>query len=447
MKVAFIFAASFILLSSAFAQIDLREQVDGGPLPGIIDNFSFPAEAPRTWSSVDCNDAQVIEVVTEPDNASNMIGKFTSTACTDEGFEMDQEFWPFDFSLYTHFSLDVYAPEADRKIVFKIFNAEDPGNAKLVEAMTTRAAAWDTIHFDFSGTESGVYNRISIHPDFGETNEGEEWWFDNIRHTRGGPISIPNDGMLVDFDTIWPYMHWWDCNSLTAEYLVVDNPAKEGINPSEKCALMFTSDCQWEGFAIVDKFEPLDFSVTSEARVLVLAPAPNLQFMFKVEVWGQSGINVETTTLTSVGGEWEELIFDLSGIEAGIYTKVALFPDFLSELPDEEWYIDDVMITDPANVSVNENARRIKVFKLAASNYPNPYNPATTISYDVPLPSNVKVSVFDMRGRELEVLVDREHTPGEHTIQFDASNLASGVYLYKVESSYDVVVNKMVLMR
>ena len=52
-----------------------------------------------------------------------------------------------------------------------------------------------------------------------------------------------------------------------------------------------------------------------------------------------------------------------------------------------------------------------------------------------------------MSGHELETLVDQEQAAGEHTIQFDGSNLASGVYFYKVETSYDVVVNKMLLMQ
>ena len=432
----------FMLAAASMAQIDLYELNSFG----TIANFSEDEEE-RSWSSIDCNGAQVFEILTDPDDGANLIGVFTSTSCTDEGFALDQEFEPFDFSLHTHMSLDVYAPAADLKVVFKIFSSADPEDAVTVEAMTAVASEWDTLNFDFSGTEAGKYNRISIHPDFGEATEGVEWLIDNIRKDRGGLITIPGDGMLVNFDTVRPYLHWWDCNSTTGEFIIVENPIKDGINPSDSCGLYFTSDCQWEGFAIAEKFVPLDLSVNSQARVKVLAPAPDAQFMFKVELWEDSGTNVETTVTTTVADEWEELIFDLSGVQSDFYTKIALFPDFLGTFEDDEWYIDDVMITDPDNVAVDDDARVIKVFTLSAINYPNPFNPSTTISYEVPISSNVKITVFDLAGRELQTLVDRKHTPGEHKVQFDASNLASGVYFYKVETSYDAVVNKVVLMR
>ena len=438
---------SFVLLLAAAssAQIDIMELNSFG----VIANFSED-EGDRSWSSIGCDGSmgeQFFEIITDPDDGANMVGVFTSTSCTDEGFALDQEFVPFDFSLHTHMTLDVYAPAVGGKVVFKIFSSVDPANEKMVEAAATKASEWDTLNFDFSGTEAGIYDRISIHPDFGETTEGVEWLFDNIRQSRGGLLSIPNDGMLVDFDTVNPFLHYWDCNSLTGEFMIVENPLKEGINTSDMCGLYITSDCQWEGFAIAEKFAPLDFTVTNQARVKVLAPAPDLQLMFKVELWENSGIMVETTATTTVGDEWEELIFDLSPVQSFYYTKIAIFPDFTSTYVDDEWYMDDIMIVDPNNVAVDDEARVIKVFALSAINYPNPFNPTTTIAYEVPIPSNVKITVFDMTGRELGTLVDREHTPGTHTVQFEAEDLASGVYFYKVETAYDVLVNKMVLLR
>ena len=436
------------LAAGAVAQIDLAVQVSGGPLPGVIDDFRDwgTTDDMRSWTSVDCNAAQVFVVDVDPNDAANPAAKFTSSSCTDEGFEMEQSFLPFDFSLHTHISLSVYAPAVDKKVAVKMFSSSDAAAMKIVEAMTTRAAEWDTLHFDFSDAEAGMYDRISIHPDFGATTEGEDWWIDNIRHTRGGLLTVPNNGVLVDFDTVLPYMHFWGNDN--TEFYVEPNPDTSGINKSAYCGLLFTvADVAWEGFAIAEKYDPLDLEILNQARVKVLAPGPDMQFMFKVELWENSGVNVETTVLTAVGGEWEELVFDLTGIEAFKYTKIALFPDFLGTGEGEDWYMDDVMLTDADNVAVDDNARVIKVFTLSAKNYPNPYNPTTTISYSVPLPGNVKVSVYDMNGRQVQILVDAHHTNGEHTVAFDASNLASGVYLYKVETSYDVVTNKMVLMR
>ena len=73
------------------------------------------------------------------------------------------------------------------------------------------------------------------------------------------------------------------------------------------------------------------------------------------------------------------------------------------------------------------------VFGLG-QNYPNPFNPSTLIGYQVPGPGSMRVrlAVFDVLGREVAVLVDENKAPGNHTVQFNATGLASGVYLYRM---------------
>ena len=70
---------------------------------------------------------------------------------------------------------------------------------------------------------------------------------------------------------------------------------------------------------------------------------------------------------------------------------------------------------------------------LLAQNYPNPFNPVTTIAYELPGPSDVRLSVFDVLGREVSVLVDGRMEAGAHVIRFDGSTFASGVYLYRLQ--------------
>lgn len=67
-------------------------------------------------------------------------------------------------------------------------------------------------------------------------------------------------------------------------------------------------------------------------------------------------------------------------------------------------------------------------------NYPNPFNPATTIRFDVPRSSHVRLSVFDVQGREIAVLVDEVKAVGSHDVTFDAGALSSGVYLYRLQT-------------
>lgn len=66
-------------------------------------------------------------------------------------------------------------------------------------------------------------------------------------------------------------------------------------------------------------------------------------------------------------------------------------------------------------------------------NYPNPFNPVTTFKYEIPAPGFVKITVYDMLGREVTNLVNESMQPGSYNIDWDASNYPSGVYLYKLE--------------
>ena len=81
------------------------------------------------------------------------------------------------------------------------------------------------------------------------------------------------------------------------------------------------------------------------------------------------------------------------------------------------------------------------------SNYPNPFNPSTTIRFSIPEATNVKVSVFDALGREITTLVNEEMNPGNYNVDFNASNLSSGIYLYRIETSNFVQVKKMILIK
>lgn len=82
-----------------------------------------------------------------------------------------------------------------------------------------------------------------------------------------------------------------------------------------------------------------------------------------------------------------------------------------------------------------------------AQNYPNPFNPATTISYTLPVGGTVFLKVFALDGREVASLVHEDQSAGEHRIQFDASRLASGVYLYRLQLGGFEQTRKLLLVK
>lgn len=80
-------------------------------------------------------------------------------------------------------------------------------------------------------------------------------------------------------------------------------------------------------------------------------------------------------------------------------------------------------------------------------NYPNPFNPSTNIRFDVANTANVTLVVYDMLGREVAVLVNGQMTPGAHSVSFDASQLTSGVYMYRLSNGVDTHTRTMLLMK
>ena len=80
-------------------------------------------------------------------------------------------------------------------------------------------------------------------------------------------------------------------------------------------------------------------------------------------------------------------------------------------------------------------------------NYPNPFNPSTQITFELPSRNNVTLTVFDVLGREVATLANGQFEAGSHSVSFDASRFASGIYMYKLESGNFVSVKKMMLLK
>lgn len=94
----------------------------------------------------------------------------------------------------------------------------------------------------------------------------------------------------------------------------------------------------------------------------------------------------------------------------------------------------DEEMTIPADYSINQN-------------YPNPFNPSTKIKFALPQNSLTKLVVYDLLGRELQTLINKELEAGYHEIIFDASIFPSGIYFYRIQSGKFVQTKKMILMK
>jgi len=80
-------------------------------------------------------------------------------------------------------------------------------------------------------------------------------------------------------------------------------------------------------------------------------------------------------------------------------------------------------------------------------NYPNPFNPITTLQYTVNTKQFVTLKIYDILGREITTLINEEKPAGNYEVEFDASNLSSGIYFYRLKAGNLVKTKKMVLLR
>ncbi len=99
-------------------------------------------------------------------------------------------------------------------------------------------------------------------------------------------------------------------------------------------------------------------------------------------------------------------------------------------------------------------APEVRLGVLAAAfflydNYPNPFNPSTTIQFNLPVAAHVSIRVFDVLGRDVALLIDEYRSAGVGAIRFDASqyNLSSGVYYYRLQAGAFEQTKKMILMK
>ena len=139
---------------------------------------------------------------------------------------------------------------------------------------------------------------------------------------------------------------------------------------------------------------------------------------------------------------------DCSNIEDGIYyLRIKSKPS-----GNASYYVNDMESEEPA--TLNKSFNEIKIAENAVptgfvlgDNYPNPFNPTTKISFSLPQKSQVKLKVFDVLGREIQILADGVYEAGVHEVEFNATNLPSGVYFYNLTNGSNSITKKMLLMK
>ncbi|MEQ9092204.1 MAG: T9SS type A sorting domain-containing protein [Balneola sp.] len=118
--------------------------------------------------------------------------------------------------------------------------------------------------------------------------------------------------------------------------------------------------------------------------------------------------------------------------------------------PELTWKASDLPFEQPPSyttVGIEDDLANVETFRLN-QNYPNPFNPSTTISFNLPNAADVTLSVYNVLGQRVATLLNnRKYTSGSHTLSFDASNLASGIYIYRIQAGSYTSQKRMTLIK
>jgi hypothetical protein len=180
------------------------------------------------------------------------------------------------------------------------------------------------------------------------------------------------------------------------------------------------------------------------------ATEPTYDFCFVEVSTNGGGAWTQVASYDGFQGEWEEVVIDLADYVGTEVFKVRFVLDSDGWVTDDGWYVDDVAIfaqTSASGIDDGAGARR-----LAVSNYPNPFNPRTSIRYELPAAGPVELRIYDPAGRLVRTLETGEKGAGAHEVDWDGADdrgvpVAAGIYFVRVATERGEASGKVVLLK
>ncbi|HMB97673.1 MAG TPA: carbohydrate binding domain-containing protein [Balneolaceae bacterium] len=318
------------------------------------------------------------------------------------------------------------------------------GEIKVANTVTDQ---WEELTFDFSDVpnppEDEAYDGITVFPDFQERAEENVIFFDNITFSEAAATGGGTEGNLLSNGDFSDGINSWvpfiaDFAGVSADVTVADgeaaitNIAGAGGEVWHVQLNQILTSQQIDALEIGESYT-VSFDARSSAN------DRQLRLFFGEDGGAFTPVNI-TDFVISNTMETFDTSFTVDE------TFGAMKFGFEMGLSNEDVFIDNVSLELALATSVEELDNRPNQFSLD-QNFPNPFNPTTNITFTIPQSSDVKLEVFNALGQKVATLVNGSRNAGSHTITFDASRFASGVYLYRLTSGNCVQINKMLLLK
>ncbi len=187
---------------------------------------------------------------------------------------------------------------------------------------------------------------------------------------------------------------------------------------------------------------PLSMSGLLDAETAMLS----FEGLEDFEGWSIAIKDLETDTVYPIHEE-EELELEIQRVNEKATHASPIVPNPVAAKSKTDGHRFQLILTPNTQVS-SESEDALPAMLELQQNYPNPFNPVTTINYQLPQHSRVRLEVFDLMGRKVSTLIDgQSQAAGRYSVRFDASNLASGTYIYRLSAGRTHLTKKLTLIK